>query len=102
MVEEKLAPVAAKKYLADVPMDKSFYVFKGPTLRNMEQLGQALDKMSDEQFNHHRSDSKNDFYNWVTQVIGDKKLAEELQKSKTKVATAKKVKERVTYLKSVK
>jgi hypothetical protein len=99
---EKLSPVIAKKYLADVPMDKSFYVFKGPTLRNMEQLGQSLEKMTDEQFNHHRTDSKNDFYNWVSQVIGDKTLADEILKSKTKAATAKKVKDRVTALKSVK
>jgi len=102
MVEEKLVSASAKKYLEDVPMNKSFYVYKGPTLRNMEQLGQALDKMSDEQFNHHRNDSKNDFYNWVTQVIGDQKLGEELQKAKTKAATAKKVKDRVMALKATK
>ncbi|MEM2144077.1 MAG: hypothetical protein QW279_01845 [Candidatus Jordarchaeaceae archaeon] len=101
-MEEKLAPATAKKFLADVPPDKIFYVFKGPTLRNMEQLAQALEKMSDEQFNHHRSDSKNDFYNWVSQVIGDKKLADDLTKAKTKAATAKKVKERVAYLKGIK
>jgi uncharacterized protein YegL len=101
-MEEKLAPATAKKLLADVPADKSFYVFKGPTLRNMEQLAQALEKMSDEQFNHHRNDAKNDFYNWVSQVIGDKKLADDLTKAKTKSATAKKVKERVAYLKGIK
>jgi hypothetical protein len=101
-MEEKLAPEAAKKFLADVPKEKVFYVFKGPTLKSMEQLSQFLDKMSDEQFNHHRNDSKNDFYNWVLQVIGDKKLADDLTKAKTKAATSKKVKERVVYLKGIK
>ena len=102
MGEEKITAVTAKKYLADVPMDKSFYVFKGPTIRNMDQLAREMGKMSDEQFNHHRNDAKNDFYNWISQVIGDKKLADELQKVKTKVQTAKKVKDRVDQLKTVK
>jgi len=43
---------------------------------------------------------KNDFSNWVRDVIGDEKLSRDLQKSTTQAQAAKSVADRVTWLKS--
>ena len=44
----------------------------------------ALKKMKNETFMHHVNEKKNDFSNWVEEVFGNKRLAEELRKIKTK------------------
>ena len=83
-------------YLSDVPGDKVFYVNNGPVLRN---LGDMLAlPLSNEQFSYHCNSSKNDFFNWITEVIGDRKLAHEISHVKSKDALLKKIDARVKEL----
>ena len=44
---------------------------------------------------------KNDFSNWIYDVIGDSELADSLRKCKDKKTAVKRVKSRVNYLRSL-
>jgi hypothetical protein len=56
--------------------------------------------MSDETFAFHVNTEKNDFANWVRGIIGDEKLTRDLTKSQNRTQAAKKVAERVDFLKA--
>ncbi|MDO8567084.1 MAG: hypothetical protein Q7R57_00035 [Dehalococcoidales bacterium] len=89
----------ARKWLADVPEDKVFWVQGGMTLKNLADLEAALKTMSDDTFNFHLNINKNDFSNWVRDVIGDEKLAGDLWVSTTRAQTLQAVSDRLAYLK---
>ncbi len=88
----------AQKLLGDVPADKPFWCQDGRTLKNLQELEVALKEMSDETFRYHLNEAKNDFSNWVRDVIGDDKLAGDLWNSFTRTQAARSVADRITYL----
>lgn len=88
----------ARKFLAKVPEENVFRCQDGYILHSMEELGEALDTMTDDTFSHHVNVQKNDFANWVSNVIGDKELAEDLARSRNRVQAAKTVIGRVVTL----
>ncbi len=87
-----------KNYISDVPPEKCFWVNNGPILRNLGDLANTLQEMSDATFQHHVNKEKNDFVNWVGEAIGDKKLSNDLLSSQNKKSALKKVKSRLEYL----
>jgi hypothetical protein len=86
-------------YLANVPPEKAFWVNNDGVLNNLDELASALKEMSMEQFQHHVSKEKNDFSNWIRDVIGDVTLANKLRRLKTKSAAVKAVRLRILQLK---
>jgi hypothetical protein len=90
----------ARQLLADVPDANVFYLNDGRILRNMEDLRDALDSMSDDLFLYHNNTDKNDFYNWVKDIIGDDKLSHDLLRSHSSARAFKSVSQRVALLKS--
>ena len=90
----------AKKLLADVPHEHVFRFHDGRILRNMGELREALKTMNKDTFAFHVSAQKNDFSNWVRDVIGDQKLARDLDRSSNRTQAVKKVAERVAFLSS--
>ena len=66
--------------LGDVPLDKQFWCCDGRYLKNLGELEAALEGMTDDTFRCHVKETKSDFSNWVRDVIGDEKLARDLQK----------------------
>lgn len=88
----------AARYLSDVPMENSFWVNNGPILKNLDELAEFLPKANDETYSHHANQGKNDFSKWISDIIGDKKLANELLSSKSKESAAKKLKARLAML----
>jgi len=96
----EMSKKTAKKLLADVPHEHAFRFHDGRILRNMGDLGEALRTMNKATFAFHASSQKNDFSNWVKDVIGDQKLARELDRSSNRTQAAKKVAERVAFLSS--
>jgi len=90
----------AAKLLARVPEEYVFWCQDGHVLRDINELGEALASMSDETFAFHSNAEKNDFANWVRDIIGDEKLARDLTKSHNRTQAAKKVVERVDFLKA--
>lgn len=70
--------------LDEIMGDKRFFVCDGTVIKNLEELEDYLKKMSYEDYNYHVSDEKNDFSNWIKDVIFDEELAELIRdKSKT-------------------
>lgn len=96
----KMTKSTAEKLLADVPGEKRFWCHDGQVLRNLPELAVALKDMSEETFSYHTTGNKNDFSNWVGDVIGDEKLARDLLRSGTRAQAAKSVASRVTWLMS--
>ena len=68
----------------NVPKHKSFFLKDGTMVRNLMDLAENLDEMSEDIFRHHVSEKKDDFVVWVKNIINDVELAEKLLKSKTK------------------
>jgi len=89
-----------RMWLEDVPGDKVFWCADGKVFRNLKELASALEGMREEIYRHHVSGDKNDFSKWVSDVIGDVTLADELKKAKSCATAARRVKERVELLKA--
>jgi outer membrane protein assembly factor BamA len=64
----------------------------------MKELAKGLVTMSDEVFAHHANLERNDFSNWVRDVIKDEKLANDLASATSKVQAAGYVTARVAFL----
>ena len=89
----------AGKYLRDVAPEQCFWVNNGPIVKNLDELANVLPVLNDEIFEHHVNKEKNDFSNWINDVIGDKKLANDLLSSRSKEAALKKISSRLNSLK---
>lgn len=76
----------------EISPDKYFYLVDGKILTNLNDLINALKKMTKETYNYHVSKDKNDFANWIKDVFGNQKLAEEIRKVKTAKGAAAKIK----------
>lgn len=83
--------------LDDVDGDKRFFVCDGSIIKNLKELGVVLKNMSDETFGYHVNEEKNDFSNWVKDVIGDEELAY-LIKNNRKIISAILIGKRVEKL----
>ena len=96
----KTVKLDAAKILARVPEEYVFWCQDGRIFRDMLELGEAFANMSDETFVFHSNSEKNDFANWVRDIIKDEKLARDLMNSSDREQAAKRVAERVDYLKT--
>ncbi|HLC64604.1 MAG TPA: hypothetical protein VJI46_00600 [Candidatus Nanoarchaeia archaeon] len=85
--------------LDDVDPEKSFWVNNGPVVNNLQQLPDALRKMKNGQFAHHVNRDKNDFANWIRDVVGDAKLADEIAKTTKKNALINIIERRISTAK---
>jgi len=92
------APQKAAHLLRDVPRQHTFKLHLGTEIRNLEELAEVLDIMSDSTFHHHVTAQKNDFATWVREVIHDDELVELLQPIKNRKEMVRVVKARVSAL----
>jgi hypothetical protein len=90
----------AQARLGEVPDEKQFWCHDGRYLKNLEELGTALEQMTDDTFCYHSNELKTDFSNWVRDVIGDEKLARDLLTSANQAQAAKSVATRIKWLKT--
>ena len=88
----------AQKFLAKVPEEHIFWCYDGTTFRDMKELAEGLAAISDDVFAHHVNSEKNDFCNWVRDVIEDDELASELVAATTKLQEVGCVTSRVAFL----
>ena len=72
------------KKIGEAPNDKKFVLKDGRLLKDLVELAHALEHMSDDVFNHHVNNFKNDFKKWIEDVFGEKELAAEIAKAKTR------------------
>jgi hypothetical protein len=88
----------AQKFLAIVPEEYIFWCCDGSTFRDIKELADGLAAMSEDVFTSHVNSEKNDFYNWVRDVIKDEELASELAAATTRLQAADCVSDRVALL----
>ncbi|MBI2671154.1 hypothetical protein HYX18_04230 [Candidatus Woesearchaeota archaeon] len=91
----------ATRILQNVSEDKAFWVSNGAVLRNLHDLAQVLETINHENYNHHVNYEKNDFSNWLRDVVRDEILAKEIIHARNKESATKKVKERIELLKGM-
>ena len=96
----KMTKAAAETMLGDVAEEKRFWCRDGRYLKNLDELKDALEQMTEEVFQYHSNAEKTDFSNWVKDVIGDEKLSRDLLKYTTKAEKAQAVADRVKWLRS--
>ena len=94
----KILKQDAERFLANVPEENVFRCCDGRILRNMKELSHAFSKMGDETFTYHANAGKNDFSNWVKDIIKDEKLARDLVKSQNQSQAVKAVADRMAFL----
>jgi hypothetical protein len=80
-----------KKIYGEVPEKYHFYLNDGKKLKNIYELIDALDHMSDEVFHYHVNVHKNDFSNWIKNVMEEEKLAKDIEKVEDKVEAQLKI-----------
>lgn len=69
--------------LTYAPNEKSFWLHDGQVLNSLVALNEALSEMEKAVFLHHVTKEKNDFADWVEQVLNDLDCAAYLRKAKT-------------------
>jgi hypothetical protein len=85
IASETHASGMACRRLVQAPPDKAFWVHGGPVLTDLQQLRDALARdISDEQFVHHVTGERNDFAQWVEEVLGDTQCAEALRQARSR------------------
>jgi hypothetical protein len=72
-----------KKDLVYADNKKSFWCHDGQVLNSLLALKDALSEMEKSVFLHHVTKDKNDFADWVEQVLHDADCASALRKAKT-------------------
>lgn len=78
----------SKKAAKDVKLlvcasdSECFWTTDGQVLKNLDELQLAFGTMDDEVFMHHVTKEKNDFADWVEQVLGDSDCAAALRRSR--------------------
>jgi len=61
-----------------------FHFKDGNKAHNIADLKEAIEVISDEDFDHHVTEENNDFANWIEFSHGNKELAEDIRKAKEK------------------
>ena len=79
--------IIRKKILGEAPEEHHFVVADGRKLKNIIELADALETMSEEIFRHHVNEAKNDFSAWVKDVFYDHSLAEDILRAKNRLET---------------
>jgi hypothetical protein len=73
------------KFEKNVASDKVFYLSNGKVLKNLRDLYNEISQMPDDIFFHHVTSERNDFSNWVRDVMNEKALSSKMLKAGTPV-----------------
>jgi hypothetical protein len=86
------------RLLVRVPVEYVFWCHDGRMFADLRELAEGLVAMSDDTFAYHVNPEKNDFYNWIRDVIEDTELASELAAASTRLQAAGCVSARVALI----
>lgn len=84
--------------MKNVNPEHSFKLAKGGEIKNLEELEKELTTMDHDTFTHHVNNNRNDFYNWINEVIQDKELAKRIQHVKSRLLLRSIIRERIENL----
>lgn len=74
-----------KNFEKKVSEDKVFYLANGQTISSLKELYTSVQQMPADVFFHHVNSDRNDFSNWVRDVMEEKALAAKIAKAATPV-----------------
>src|SRR4030042_3763257 len=83
-VKEKSPDKNTKVKLKNAKPEHYFILLDGRPLKNLLELAEAMDEMTDEIFHHHVNEFRNDFATWTKEILKEVELAEKLQKLNSK------------------
>ncbi|MBN2881160.1 hypothetical protein JXM83_03840 [Candidatus Woesearchaeota archaeon] len=92
---------ATEEDLEELSSQFHFVLKDGTLIKSLPELDVVLGSMDDETFNHHVSDSKNDFYEWIKHSM-DTSFAEVIKPLKTKKDLKEKISEHIKEIRSKK
>jgi len=84
----KLSEKKAEKktsIIVDAEPKYYFLVIDGSELKNMMELTDALQRMSDDVFYHHVGNGFNHFADWIRDIFGEKEVADNIRDSHNKM-----------------
>lgn len=88
----------AEHILRPVKGQHVFQLHMGASIHSLKELAEALDLMAEKSFQHHVTESRNDFSNWVKDVLGDDELAAVIHPLRGREAILKKLDDRIEQL----
>lgn len=77
--------IIKKKIFGEAPKEHHFILADGRKIKNIMQMADAFETMSEEIFRHHANEMKNDFSTWVKDIFYDHSLAEDISRAKNKL-----------------
>lgn len=88
------------KFLSDVRPEWVFWFCNGTVARNIYELVSTIELLDEDSFKYHVNTDKmkNDFAKWISEVLGDKKLAKNLDGVLEKRKYANKIRKRIKKL----
>ncbi len=91
-----------KRILSDVPQPQmAFWFTNGTIARNIYELVNVIESCDKSVFEYHVNHEKNDFYNWILDVLGDDVLAKKIKKELDSKKLAKKIRKRIKELEKI-
>ncbi len=79
--------IIKKNILGDSPEEYHFIIADQRKIKNLFELVDALETMSEEIFRHHANEFKNDFSTWVKDVFNDLSLSEDIGRAQSRFET---------------
>ncbi|GEM_PF-694498 len=89
------ASVGNEVLVKDVPQEVSFWLSDGRIIRNAVELANAARTMPDEVYEYHANQFKNDFADWVRDIIKDEALAYAVRKAANKKGLEEAIRKRL-------
>lgn len=71
--------------IKDAAQEKAFFAIDGSVYKNVKDMSDSFDRMSDDTFYYHVGESRNDFAAWARDVLNSHSLADELSRSKCRL-----------------
>jgi|SRR3989344_3317858 len=91
----------AQQFLSGVEQSTAFYLKSGGIISSLEELALALVTIDDHTYKFHVDPDKNDFANWIRDVLKDQNLAKDIVRARNRISAAKKVSSRIDLLKDM-
>jgi hypothetical protein len=83
-IQSDASSAAEKRKLSRASKDKCFWVSDGTVIRSVKEMAHTIDTMDFGVFQHHVSNDRNDFANWVKDVFGMETLSREMRMTQNK------------------
>ncbi len=93
MIDNKQKMVLRGIEMKNAPDEKMFIFWNGEKARNIFDLTEVIEKISEQEFYSYVNDWKNDFAKWISDVFNDSSLAVKLGKEKSRQGNLRVLKE---------